>query len=166
MFREKGYLPAAQQTAQEENRLSRSLLFAHGPRGFAQQKAQGPQVPDNGLTIRKGWEFDLIFRTGLRVQGELVRLLFLKETGTATPRAGYAVGKRQGKAHVRNRGKRVLREAFRRLRPWVQPGVTLVASLKDRALTVKAHEVYYDMARVLRRHSLLTPDWPGARWSS
>jgi ribonuclease P protein component len=122
-------------------------------------------VPDDGLTIRKGWEFDLIFRTGLRVQGELVRLLFLKETGTTQPRVGYAVGKRQGKAHVRNRGKRVLREAFYRLRPWVQSGVTLVTSLKDRALQVKAHEVYYDMARVLRRHGLLTPDWPGARWT-
>ncbi len=120
-------------------------------------------MPDNGLTIRKGWEFDLIFRTGLRIQGELVRLLFLRGTGTA-PRVGYAVGKRQGKAHVRNRGRRVLREAFRRLRPWVAPDVVLVASLKDKALEARATEVYYDMARLLRKSGILTSDWPGAKW--
>jgi len=124
-------------------------------------------VPDNGLTIRKGWEFDLIFRTGLRAQGELVRLLFLRETETQLPtkvRVGYAVGKRQGKANVRNRGKRVLREAFRRLSHWMPPSVTMVASLKDKALCAKANEVYYDMARVLKKSNLLKPDWPGAEW--
>jgi ribonuclease P protein component len=121
-------------------------------------------VPDDGLTIRKGWEFDLIFRTGLRVQGELVRLLFLRNADQAGARAGYAVGKKQGKAHVRNRGKRVLREAFRRLRPWVSPGVTVVVSLKDKALLSKAQEIYRDMARVLLRNGLLVPDWPGAEW--
>ena len=126
-------------------------------------------MPVNGLTIKKGWEFDLIFRTGLRTQGELVRLLFLKETGTQPPsmgvRVGYAVGKRQGRAHVRNRGKRVLREAFRRLSPWVFPGMTVVACLKDKALRSKSSEVYYDMAHVLRKNGLMKPDWPGAAWS-
>jgi ribonuclease P protein component len=125
-------------------------------------------VPDDGLTIRKGWEFDLIFRTGLRVQGELVRLLFLRKNEETRARVGYVVGKRQGKAHVRNRGKRILREAFRRLRPWVFPGVTAVVSLKNAALCsdnrTDARKVYYDMARVFSRHRLLNPDWPGSDW--
>ena len=121
-------------------------------------------MSDNGLTIKKGWEFDLIFRTGLRAQGELVRLLFLRETGTLPVRVGYAVGKRQGKANVRNRGKRILREAFRRLNPWVLPGMAVVASLKDKGLYSKASEIYYDMARVLSKNGLLKSEWPGAMW--
>jgi ribonuclease P protein component len=162
---EKRDLSASPKAAQKENRFSRAFFVAYGARGFAQQEAQGSQVLNDGLTIRKGWEFDLIFRTGLRVQGELVRLLFLRGTETNTaPRAGYVAGKRQGNACVRNRSKRVLREAFRRLRPWVFRDVTVVVSLKDKALHARATEVYRDMASVLSRHGLLTPDWPGPFW--
>ena len=108
-------------------------------------------MPDHGVTLRKGREFDLIFRTGLRIQGDLVRLLFLRNPVQLGLRVGYAVGKRQGKAHVRNRGRRVLREAFRRLTPWVVSDVTLVLSLKD---------------GVLRRQGLLLDGWDGAAWDS
>ena len=122
-------------------------------------------MPDCGLTLRKGREFDLIFRTGLRVQGDLVRLLFLRKTEGGL-RVGYAVGKRQGKAHVRNRGRRVLREAFRRLAPWLTSDVALVASLRDRALGASAVSVWRDMARVLRRQGLLADGWDEAGWDA
>ena len=129
-------------------------------------------MSDHGLTLRKGWEFDLVFRTGLRVQGELVRLLFLRDSdSTRGPRVGYAVGKRQGKAHVRNRGRRILREAFRRLAPWVAPDVTLVLSLKDRGLDAKAPDVFRDLAALLSRRGLLVDaargvDWKGMDWDA
>ncbi|MBQ2617254.1 MAG: ribonuclease P protein component, partial [Synergistaceae bacterium] len=29
--------------------------------------------------LRKGWEFDQIFRTGTRLNGELVRILYLRD---------------------------------------------------------------------------------------
>ena len=123
-------------------------------------------MPDHGVTLRKGREFDLIFRTGLRIQGDLVRLLFLRNPVQLGLRVGYAVGKRQGKAHVRNRGRRILREAFRRLVPWVVSDASLVFSLKDRALGASAVAVWHDMTRVLRRQGLLLDGWDGAAWDS
>ena len=94
-----------------------------------------------------------------------MRLLFLRKTEGGL-RVGYAVGKRQGKAHVRNRGRRVLREAFRRLAPWLTSDVALVASLRDRALGASAVSVWRDMARVLRRQGLLADGWDEAGWDA
>mgnify|MGYP001741209982 CR=1 FL=1 len=122
-------------------------------------------MPDHGVTL-KGSEFDLIFRTGLRIQGDLVRLLFLRNPVQLGLRVGYAVGKRQGKAHIRNRGRRILRESFRRLMPWVASDVTLVLSLKDRALGASAIAVWRDMTKVLRRQGLLLDGWSGADWDA
>lgn len=122
-------------------------------------------MPDYGLTLKKGREFDLIFRTGLRVQGDLVRLLFLRGGGQGL-RVGYVVGKRQGKPHIRNRGRRILREAFRRLAPWLMSDITLVVSLKDRALGASAVDVWRDMSNVLWRQGILRDGWDGVGWDS
>ncbi|MCR4817510.1 MAG: ribonuclease P protein component [Fretibacterium sp.] len=122
-------------------------------------------MPDQSLTLKKGWEFDAVFRTGLRVQGELVRLLLLRNTARGL-RVGYAVGKRQGKAHVRSRGRRILREAFRRLAPWITEDAVLVLSLKDRGLNAKATEIFRDLAAILMRKGLLAKAWRDTDWNA
>jgi ribonuclease P protein component len=114
------------------------------------------------LRIKKGWEYDLVFRTGFRLHGELVRLLCLEAEGPT--RFGFAVGKRQGKAHVRSRGKRVLREAARRLLPWIRPRMRIVASLRDEGMKATADKIYFDMAKVLSKHGFFRLEWPGASW--
>lgn len=111
------------------------------------------------LRLKKGWEFDLVFRTGRRVKGELVRLLFL-DTGDGFPRLGTAVGKRQGGAVVRSRGRRVLREAFRVCRPWMKDGIWLVAMLRSAGLEAGTEEIYADMVTLLRKEQILRPGFP------
>ncbi len=76
-----------------------------------------------------------------------------------------AVGRKQGKSHVRNRGRRVLREGARRLLPWVREGVWIILSLRSAGLTANARDVYMDLAAVLSREGLLTLDWPGPNWN-
>ena len=64
------------------------------------------------LRIRKGPEFDRVFREGSRA-GDALLVVNVLPNGLRHPRLGLAVGKGVGGAVVRNRVKRLLREAFR-----------------------------------------------------
>ena len=116
------------------------------------------------LKLRKGWEFDLLFRTGIRINGELVRLLYLRDDSD-TVRFGVAVGKRMGKAHVRVRGRRILREAFRHLSDGLTPGISLVLGLKYQGLDAKTQDIQRDMERLFRRKKLLQKCSPDSQSS-
>lgn len=104
--------------------------------------------------LRKGWEFDEIFRTGTRINGELVRILYLRGNDEGIT-FGCAVGKRQGKAHVRTRGRRILREAFRHLSGQIAQGIKIVLMLQDKGLTVKSTDIQQELERLLSRKKLL-----------
>ena len=64
----------------------------------------------------------------------------------------------------RSRGRRMMRESFRKLLPWIRDGVWVVASLKESALDKSAKDVYLDVARALKRRGLLDGGWPGPDW--
>ncbi|WP_239391207.1 ribonuclease P protein component [Cloacibacillus sp. An23] len=114
--------------------------------------------------LKKGWQFDFVFRTGRRDSGALVRLLYVTNAeGPAL--AGVAVGKKIACGAQRVRGRRVLREAVRRLLPWTRDGVWIVASLRASGLEANARDVYSDLAACMKRRGLLAKDWPGADWS-
>lgn len=104
-----------------------------------------------------------MFRTGRRETGELVRLLFL-DRDDGRPLVGVTVGRKMANAVQRARGRRMMRESFRRLLPWVRDGVWIVASLKESALERSARDVYLDVARALKRRGLLRSGWPGPDW--
>jgi len=124
------------------------------------------------IRLKKGSEFNQVFRTGFRIQGELVRLLCLKgnaETNRSESRysrIGFAVGKKQCNSCKRNRGKRILREAMRRLMPFMAPGLDIVATLKDAAVSIdkNAADIYLDSAKILAKRGLLSKDWQNAKW--
>ena len=125
------------------------------------------------IRLKKGCEFNQVFRTGFRIQGKLVRLLCLKDDSqnAATPkrghsRIGFAVGKKQCNSCGRSRGKRILREAMRRLMPFVAPGLDIVATLKDAAagISASAADVYLDCAEVLAKRGLIAKELR-AKWN-
>lgn len=119
----------------------------------------------SAVRLKSGWQFDLIFRTGRRETGDLVRIFFVDAVDSRT-RIGVTVGRKIAKASKRVRGRRMLREAFRRLLPYVRDGVWIVGSLRENALELSARDLYLDMARSLKRRGLLRPDWPSADWET
>jgi ribonuclease P protein component len=107
------------------------------------------------IRLKKGWEYDLIFRTGSRIKGRLVRLLFLKVSSPET-RFGLAVGKRMGCSVVRNRGRRKLKEAIRHLFPIVREGYWFVVSLSSRGLDASPQEIYSEMYSLFQDNDFLS----------
>ncbi len=88
--------------------------------------------------------FDQVFRRGRVYRHELVVLRVLAN-GLPHSRVGLVVSKRLGKATVRNRAKRRLREALRRLS--LAPGWDLVFVLRQPA----ADADYWQMERAARQ---------------
>jgi len=103
-----------------------------------------------------------------------VRLLCLKadsetelnRTEIHHSRVGFAVGKKQCNSCGRNRGKRILREAMRRLMPFVVPGLNIVATLKNAAFDINASavDVYLDSVKILKKRGLLNKEWQHVKW--
>lgn len=119
----------------------------------------------SAVRLRHAWQFDLVFRTGRRETSELVRLLFVERPGEPCL-VGVTVGRKTANASRRTRGRRMMREAFRRLLPWMRDGVWIIASLREKALEKSSIEVYLDIARSLKRRGLLRKDWPGPDWDA
>lgn len=108
----------------------------------------------SSLRLKTRWEFDELFRTGRRCKGDLVRLVFLREREGAS-RFGVTVSKHIACAVGRARGRRMMREAFRRLSRFVEPGCWVIASLKDSGLDSSAVDVFNDMRDLMIRAGLI-----------
>jgi ribonuclease P protein component len=119
----------------------------------------------SAVRLKHGWQFDLVFRTGRRETGELVRLLFVERAAEPT-KIGVTVGRKIANAAKRSRGRRIMRESFRRLLPWIKDEVWIVASLRENGLEKSSKDVYRDIASSLKRRGLMRQDWPGPDWDA
>lgn len=76
--------------------------------------------------------FQRLYRTSGQANGYLV--LYARRNRTATNRVGITVSKRLGKANVRNRIRRRLREVYRLNEDKFQPGWDIVVVARTRAI--------------------------------
>lgn len=76
--------------------------------------------------LLKKQEFDRVFRQGRRFRGNRIEFIYLKN-GLDRSRIGLVVSRKVGKATIRSRAKRVLREVFRLNRGRLAFGIDLVA---------------------------------------
>ncbi len=76
-------------------------------------------------------DFERIIQGGSKYQARGL-VLWVEQTGQASPvRFAVVVSRKLGPAVVRNRTKRFLREAFRKNRIRIKPGVNMIVSPRD-----------------------------------
>jgi ribonuclease P protein component len=90
-------------------------------------------------------DFDLAFREGVRASDGVLTVYLVRGCGPHA-RLGIAVGRRYGNAVQRNRIKRLLREAFRHLRPELPRGTDWVVAPRP-----GKHRTLEEVARSLRQ---------------
>ena len=76
--------------------------------------------------------FQRLYRTSGHANGHLV--LYARRNRTGTNRVGITVSKKLGKAHIRNRVRRRLREVYRTHEDLFQPGWDIVVVARTKAI--------------------------------
>lgn len=102
------------------------------------------------LRLRKRWEFLAVQRHGKRLHGRyLVVIASLRDSEEST-RLGVTVSRKVGNAVVRNRLKRLIREAFR-VQQWVLPkSLDLVVVAKRSAVDATLTEIKRELKGTTR----------------
>jgi ribonuclease P protein component len=86
---------------------------------------------DRSLRLRDDWEVRHARARGKAfAQGPIVIRVFSHPDNPIPNRYAVVAGKRVGKAHERNRCKRLVREALRNLHPSLEPGHDIVVILR------------------------------------
>ena len=92
--------------------------------------------------------FQRLYRTSGQANSCLV--LYARKNRTATNRVGITVSKKLGKAHVRNRARRRLREVYRLNEDLFQPGWDIVVVVRSKAIDAdfrQLTEAYLTLAK-------------------
>ena len=100
--------------------------------------------------LRKSNDFERVKRRGQRYQTPLFNLVS-HESALPLPRVGIVVGRRLGKAVLRNRAKRIFRELVRHTRTQLVNGRDIIVFPKRKALSTK-HQTLKEMWKSALHH--------------
>lgn len=109
------------------------------------------------MTLKSSREIDAVFQSGRRYATQTMVALIAETPEGRGPsgRVAFMAGKKLGTAVLRNRSKRVLREAVRRVGgPW--PGYDVVLIARPRTAAAPPAELD-DALRVVAQRSGMTP---------
>jgi ribonuclease P protein component len=105
------------------------------------------------LSGRQEWQ--AVFADGTRLSGRYAILWWRRREGIGK-KAGFSAGKRAGPPVVRNRARRLLREAYRRMKHNVPNDCHLVVVARSATAEAGYSEVAGELHKLLRKAGLWT----------
>jgi ribonuclease P protein component len=100
--------------------------------------------------------FQRLYRTSGQASPYMV--LYARKNRTGTNRVGITVSKKLGKAHVRNRVRRRLREVYRLNEEQFQPGWDIVVVARSRAVEAKFSKLTESYLSLAARAGILVSE--------
>ena len=104
--------------------------------------------------LSKTSEFKKVFSEGRRIEGKNL-IIFISKNDYNFNRFGIIVKKETGKAVVRNKIKRWLREAFRLINKKLSPGYDIIVLAKNNIKKSDYFEICYDLESLFYKGKLL-----------
>ncbi len=104
--------------------------------------------------LKKSWEFQRVYTKG-RKYWDNYFVIYVYRTQLLQTRLGITVSKKVGKSVQRNRMKRLIREAFRELKPRLLPQNDIVVVGRKAACQLTAQHVEVSLRKLFNRARIL-----------
>lgn len=106
------------------------------------------------MRLRRPGDFRNVWNNG-RSWAHPFFILWVLPNDTHVTRIGLTASKKVGNAVVRNRARRIMREAMRTIYPDVQPGLDIVLVGRKSIVQASSDDVRQGLIQLLNRHKLM-----------
>ncbi len=104
--------------------------------------------------LKKNWEFKKVYRSGRTVVSRNIVLYYCPNKLDCN-RIGFSIRKKVGKSVIRNRIRRIYKEAFMQIETRLKAGFDLVVIARKPAVGISFHDAIKELEYLCRKALLL-----------